>query len=180
LSDVWNDIRKVGDATQRRREAQALAITLGQKVAAIEDKTAQPKTRPRVLCLEWLDPYYVGGHWVPEMVAKAGGEDVLGRAGEPSFEVSGEQIAASHAQIIVVMPCGFHVKRTVWEYGAAKFSDAYMNLPAVRERRVFAVDANSYFSRPGPRLAEGVALLAHLFHPDLFPATPQESSVQRL
>jgi iron complex transport system substrate-binding protein len=180
LSDVWNDIRKVGDATQRRREAQALAITLGQKVAAIEDKTAQPKTRPRVLCLEWLDPYYVGGHWVPEMVAKAGGEDVLGRAGEPSFEVSGEQIAASHAQIIVVMPCGFHVKRTVWEYGAAEFSDAYMNLPAVRERRVFAVDANSYFSRPGPRLAEGVALLAHLFHPDLFPATPQESSVQRL
>jgi iron complex transport system substrate-binding protein len=180
LSDVWNDIRKVGDATQRRREAQALAITLEQKVAAIEAKAANAKTQPRVLCLEWLDPYYVGGHWVPEMVAKAGGEDVLGRAGEPSFRVSEEQIAASDAEIIVVMPCGFNVNRTVSEYGTATFSHGYMNLPAVREGRVFAVDANSYFSRPGPRLAEGVALLAHLFHADLFPTAPPGTSAQKL
>jgi iron complex transport system substrate-binding protein len=179
LVDVWNDIRKAGDATQRRREAQALAITLEQRVAAIEARAAQAKTRPRVLCLEWLDPFYVGGHWVPEMVAKAGGEDVLGRAGESSFPVSEEQIAASGAEIIVVMPCGFNVKRTVSEYNAADFPDGYMNLPAVREQRVFAVDANSYFSRPGPRLAEGVALLAHLIHPDLFPTAPPGSSVQQ-
>ncbi len=180
LSEVWNDIRKVGDATQHRREAQALAITLEQKVAAIEARAAQAQTRPRVLCLEWLDPYYVGGHWVPEMVAKAGGDDVLGRAGEPSFRVSGEQIAASDAEIIMVMPCGFNVKRTVAEYRTASFPDGYMNLPAVRERRTFAVDANSYFSRPGPRLAEGVALLAHLFHADLFPTAPPGSSAQKL
>jgi iron complex transport system substrate-binding protein len=180
LSDVWNDIRKVGDATQRRREAQGIAITLEQKVAAIEAKAAQAKTRPRVLCLEWLAPFYVGGHWVPEMVAKAGGQDVLGRAGEPSFRVSEDQIAASGADIVVVMPCGFNVKRIASEYGAASFSDGYLGLPAVRERRVFAVDANSYFSRPGPRLAEGVAVLAHLFHPHLFPAAPPGSSIQRL
>ncbi len=179
LGDVWNDIRKVADATQRRREAQALAITLEQKVAAIEAKAAHAKTRPGVLCLEWLDPFYVGGHWVPEMVAKAGGEDVLGRAGESSFRVSDEQIAASGAEIIVLMPCGFNLKRTVSEYGTANFRDGYMNLPAVREQRVFAVDANSYFSRPGPRLAEGVALLAHLIHPDLFPTAPPGSSVQQ-
>jgi iron complex transport system substrate-binding protein len=180
LSDVWNDIRKVGDATQRRREAQGIAITLEQKVAAIEAKSAQARSRPRVLCLEWLDPFYVGGHWVPEMVAKAGGQDVLGRAGEPSFRVSGEQIAASGAEIIVVMPCGFNVKRIAAEYGLASFPNGYQSLPAVREQRVFAVDANSYFSRPGPRLAEGVAVLAHLFHPDLFPAAPPGSSIQRL
>ncbi|HXN20585.1 MAG TPA: cobalamin-binding protein [Candidatus Binatus sp.] len=179
LVDVWNDIRKAGDATQRRREAQALAITLEQRVAAIEARAAQAKARPRVLCLEWLDPFYVGGHWVPEMVGKAGGEDVLGRAGESSFPVSDEQIAASGAEIIVVMPCGFNLKRTVSEYGTADFPDGYMNLPAVREQRVFAVDANSYFSRPGPRLAEGVALLAHLIHPDLFPTAPPGSSVQQ-
>jgi iron complex transport system substrate-binding protein len=178
LVDVWNDIRKAGDATQRRREAQALAITLEQRVAAIEARAAQAKARPRVLCLEWLDPFYVGGHWVPEMVGKAGGEDVLGRAGESSFPVSDEQIAASGAEIIVVMPCGFNLKRTVSEYGTA-VPDGYMNLPAVREQRVFAVDANSYFSRPGPRLAEGVALLAHLIHPDLFPTAPPGSSVQQ-
>jgi iron complex transport system substrate-binding protein len=180
LRDVWNDIRKTGDATQRRREAQALAITLEQKVAAIEAKAAHATTRPRVLCLESLDPFYVAGHWVPEMVTKAGGEDVLGRAGEPSFRVTGEQIEASGAEFIVVMPCGFNVKRTVLEYGTASIPDGYMNLPAVREGRVFAVDANSYFSRPGPRLAEGVALLAHLFHPDLFPAAPPGTTAQKI
>jgi iron complex transport system substrate-binding protein len=180
LSDVWNDIRKVGDATQRRREAQGIAITLEQKVAAIEAKVAQAKAPPRVLCLEWLDPFYVGGHWVPDMVAKAGGLDVLGRAGEPSFRVTEDQVAASGAETIVVMPCGFNVKRIASEYGSASFPDGYLSLPAVQEQRVFAVDANSYFSRPGPRLAEGVAVLAHLFHPDLFPIPPAGSSVQRL
>jgi len=180
LRDVWDDIRKAGDVTQRRREAQALAITLVQKVAAIEAKAAHAKTRPRVLCLEWLAPFYVGGHWVPEMVAKAGGEDVLGCAGEPSFRVSGDQITASAAEIIVVMPCGYNVERTVSEYGSANFPDGYKNLPAVREGRVFAVDAGSHFSRPGPRLAEGVALLAHLFHPDLFPTAPPRASAEKL
>ena len=180
LRDVWNDVRKIGDATQRRREAQALSITLEQKVAAIEAKAAQAETRPRVLCIEWLDPYYVGGHWVPEMVAKAGGRDVLGRAGEPSFRVSGDDIVASNAEIIIVMPCGFGVERAVSEYRAAKFPDGWSDLPAVREGRVFAIDANSYSARPGPRLADGVAILAHLFHPDLFAAPPQGGSFQRL
>src|SRR6202050_107642 len=141
LVDVWNDIRKAGDATQRRREAQALAITLEQRVAAIEARAAQAKARPRGLCLEWLDPFYVGGHWVPEMVAKAGGEDVLGRAGEPSFRVSGEQITTSGARIIVVMPCGFGLERAVSEYRAAQFPDGWGDLPAVREGHVFAIDA---------------------------------------
>jgi iron complex transport system substrate-binding protein len=168
LRDVWDDIRRVGEATSRRREAQALAITLEQRVAAIEVKAEQSSSRPRVLCLEWLDPYYVGGHWVPEMVAKAGGEDVLGKAGEPSFRVTADQIANSNAEVIVVMPCGYNVSRTVDGYRAAQLPDSWKTLPAMRDRRIFAVDANSYFSRPGPRLVDGVALLAHLLHPDLF------------
>jgi iron complex transport system substrate-binding protein len=94
--------------------------------------------------------------------------------------VSGEQITTSDAEIIVLMPCGFNVKRTVSEYGTANFPNGYMHLPAVREGRVFAMDANSYFSRPGPRLAEGIALLAHLFHPDLFPTAPPGTSAQKL
>ena len=180
LRDVWDDVRKIGDATQRRREAQALSITLEQKVAAIEAKAAQAKTRPRGLCVEWLDPYYVGGHWVPEMVAKAGARDVLGRAGEPSFRVRPEEIVATGAEIVIVMPCGFGVERAVTEYRAAKFPDGWLDLPAVREGRVFAMDANSYSARPGPRLAEGVAILAHIFHPDLFPTPPPASALQRL
>jgi iron complex transport system substrate-binding protein len=173
-------VRKIGDATQRRREAQALSITLAQKVAAIEATAAQAKTRPRVLCVEWLDPYYVAGHWVPEMVAKAGGRDVLGRTGEPSFRVTAEEIAATRAEIIIVMLCGFGVERAASEYRAAKFPDGWLDLPAVRDGHVFAIDANSYSARPGPRLADGVAILAHLFHPDLFPSPPQEDPFQRL
>ncbi len=180
LADVWADIRRTGEATQRRREAQALALTLEQRVAAIAAKVARSGSRPRVLCLEWLDPYYVGGHWVPEMVANAGGEDVLGRAGEPSFRVSAEEIAATAAEMIVVMPCGFSVVRAAAEFSAAPLPDVWSDLPAIRDGRVFAVDANSYFSRPGPRLADGVALLAHLFHPDLFPQPPSASALCRL
>jgi len=168
LADVWNDIRRVGEATQRRREAQGLAITLEQKVAAIEAKAARAPVRPRILCLEWLEPFYVGGHWVPEMVAKAGGQDVLGRASEPSFRVTAKEISKTNADLIVVMPCGYNASRTVSELDFPKLPESWRDLPAVRDRRIFAVDANSYFSRPGPRLADGVALLAHLFHPDLF------------
>src|SRR5271168_3658419 len=146
LADVWNDIRRVGEATQRRREAQGLAITLEQKVAAIEVKAARAASRPRVLCLEWLDPFYLGGHWVPEMVAKAGGEDVLGRVGTPSFRVDAEQIAESHADVIVVTPCGHGKERVAAECRVEDFPAAWRDLSAMRERRIFAVDANSYFS----------------------------------
>ena len=115
LADVWDDIRKIGEAAGRRRDAQGLAITLEQKVAAIEMRIANVP-RPRVLCLEWMDPFYVAGHWVPEMVGKAGGEDVLGRAGQPSFRATTEQIAQTAAEIIVVMPCGYRTRRAVEEF----------------------------------------------------------------
>jgi len=176
LADVWEDIRKVGEATHRPRDAQSLATTLEQRIAAIEAKAARAASRPRVLCLEWLDPYYVGGHWVPEMVAKAGGEDVLGRTGTPSFRVSAEEIAESRAEIIIVMPCGYNKDRVTAECHVEDFPATWNGLPAMRERRIFAVDANSYFSRPGPRLADGVALLAQLLHPDLFPASAPANS----
>jgi iron complex transport system substrate-binding protein len=182
LADVWGDIRLVGEATGRRRDAQGLAITLEQKVAAIEMKVASAR-RPRVLCLEWTDPFYVGGHWVPEMVAKAGGEDVLGRAGEPSFRVTADEIAASNAEVIVVMPCGYGAARAAAEFGefsCERLPESWKEIPAIRERRIFAVDANSYFSRPGPRLADGVALLAHLLHAGLVPFNLPAKAFQKI
>jgi iron complex transport system substrate-binding protein len=173
LADVWNDIRRVGDATGRVSEAGVLAAALEQKVTEAEATAAQTSrlrvSRPRVVCLEWLDPYYVAGHWVPEMVFKAGGEDVLGRAGEASFRVTAEDVARSKAEVIVVMPCGYNLDRAVTELSRMQIPEIWKNLPAVRERRIFAVDANGYFSRPGPRLADGVVLLAKIFYPDLFP-----------
>jgi iron complex transport system substrate-binding protein len=180
LADVWEDIRRVGEATHRQREAQSLTIALAQRIAAIEVKAARAASRPRVLCLEWLDPYYVGGHWIPEIVAKAGGEDVLGRAGEPSFRATVDQIAESRADVIVVMPCGYGKDRVAAECHVEDFPAALDGLPSVLKRRVYGVDANSYFSRPGPRLADGVAILARLIHPDLFPAVAPANSFCRL
>jgi iron complex transport system substrate-binding protein len=170
LADVWDDIRRVGDATHRRRDAQALTLSLEEKVAAIEMRSARAAHRPRVLSLEWLDPFYVGGHWVPEMVAKAGGTNVLGRPGEPSYKVSTEQIAASAAEIVIVMPCGYNAEKAAAGWRSFSVPDSWRDLPAIRDNRILAVDANSFFSRPGPRLADGVAILAHLLHPEIFPS----------
>jgi iron complex transport system substrate-binding protein len=179
LSDVWDGIRKIGEATGRRRDAQGLAITLQQKVATIEMRVANAP-RPRVLCLEWMDPFYIAGHWVPEMVVKAGGEDVLGRAGEPSFRAAAEQIAETAAEIIVVMPCGHSARRAAAEFSLRELPSSWDKVPAMRDQRVFAVDANSYFSRPGSRLSDGVELLAHLFHPQIVPLNIPSASFQKL
>ena len=187
LDDVWQDIIRAGEATNTRPRAESLAAELKARVLAVASITAsadahafsaaraaasttakapaQSAVRPRVACLEWLDPLYVGGHWVPEMVAIAGGEDVLGRAGHPSFKVSADDVAQSNADVIVVMLCGYNAKRNAQEFNTTNIPQNWQNLPAIRNRRIFAVDANSHFSRPGPRLADGVELLAHLFNP---------------
>ncbi|HUA02072.1 MAG TPA: cobalamin-binding protein [Candidatus Aquilonibacter sp.] len=170
LAEVWDDIRRVGEATCRQREAEALASSLERRVASMEAISSRAASRPRVLCLEWLDPYFVGGHWIPEMVYKAGGEDVLGRLREPSYKVTAEQILDSRPDIIVIMPCGYGTARAAAEFRLDLLPRGAEDLPAVKNHQIFAVDANGYFSRPGPRLADGAAILAGIFHPELFPA----------
>ena len=168
LNDVWEDIVRVGQATDKVQEAEALIAGLTNRVARVESVAAQISHRPRVLCLEWLEPLYVAGHWVPEMVARAGGEDVLGKPCEPSFTVASEEIAKANPEIILVMLCGYNAARNTTEFHAMQIPESWQRFPAWRERKIFGVDANSYFSRPGPRLADGLEILAHLLHPDLF------------
>jgi len=176
LADVWDDIRRIGKATSRADEADNLARSLARRVEEIARSVASAASRPRAFCLEWLDPFYVGGHWVPEMAALAGGEDPFGQVGKPSFRVTPEEIFVAQPEIIVVMPCGYNLARTCEEFRRAKFPAGWNDLPAVRSGRVFAVDANSYFSRSGPRLADGVAILAHLLHPECkIPEVPREA-----
>jgi iron complex transport system substrate-binding protein len=148
--------------------AQAAVSSTASPANTRASAATQALARPRVACLEWLDPIYVGGHWVPEMVAIAGGVDALGRAGQPSFRVSADDLAQSGADVIVVMLCGYDARRNAKEFQATKIPSSWENLPAFRNRRIFAVDANSHFSRPGPRLADGLQLLAHLFNPRQF------------
>ncbi|PYV14373.1 MAG: cobalamin-binding protein [Acidobacteria bacterium] len=167
LADVWQDILTVGKAAGRATEAAAMVASLDARVREVERATAKVSTRPRVACLEWLDPPYIAGHWVPEMLSIAGGEDVLGKVAEPGFRSEWAKVYEAQPEIIVVAPCGYHLAETVKEFRGMKFPAGWEELPAVESRRVFAVDASSYFSRPGPRLAAGVEILAELIHPGL-------------
>jgi len=161
VDEVLNDIVKVGDATGRSLEAHALVAQLRERVAGVV--AGRPKNPPRVLCLEWLEPPFAAGHWVPEMVALAGGIDVLGRAGEHGYELDWKTIAASDPDIILAMPCGYHAHEVEAELKCVSLPAEWFGLRAVREKRVFAVDASSYFSRPGPRIVEGIVILAEIF-----------------
>jgi iron complex transport system substrate-binding protein len=161
LADVWSDIVAVGEVTDRALEARELVSGLKKQVA--DRKREGCATAPRVLCLEWLDPPFVAGHWVPEMVELAGGIDVLGRVAEPGVRVTWESIAASDPDLILAMPCGLHQPEVESELNVIPFPDVWYSLRAVRNGNVFALDASSHFSRPGPRLAEGVAVMATLF-----------------
>ncbi len=167
LADVWRDILTVGEATRRAGEARRLAADCERRVAAVQAAVSGAAGLPRVVCLEWLEPPYNAGHWVPEMVVRAGGADVLGRAGEPSVRVSWDAIISAQPEVILVMPCGYGVEQVVDEFARIKLPIGWEDLSAVRQGRVFAVDASSYFSRPGPRLAAGVEVLAQVVHPQL-------------
>jgi iron complex transport system substrate-binding protein len=163
LAEIEQNILSIGEATGRIEAAQQLVRESRDRVhrivAAVRD--APPR---RIAFLEWTEPLFCAGHWVPEMVSAAGGDDPLGRPGADSRRMTWDDVGASTPEMIIVAPCGYGLKEAI----------AVANrLPRVIEAQVYAVDANAYFARPGPRVAEGMELLAHLFHPDRF-AWPHE------
>jgi iron complex transport system substrate-binding protein len=167
LGDVWRDILWVGEETRRGRVAEILLEKIGERLGSLEDRVAESAERPRVAFLEWLQPFYIGGHWVPEMIELAGGHDVLGRAHTPSFRVTLEEIADAAPDIILVSPCGYGAQQARNEYLSMLHEDEWNAMPAVRSGRVYALEANSYFSRPGPRVVTGIEALAGVFHPGM-------------
>ncbi len=179
LQDVLDNIVLVGELTGTERRAQALVERLRSRIEAVRAQAAAA-IRPRVACLEWLDPIYVGGHWVPEMVELAGGLDVLGRRGEPSRVVEWDEVVAAAPEVLVLMPCGFDIARTRGELGALTARPSWWALPAVRHRRVFLTDASSYFNRPGPRLVDGLEILAAGIHPNIFDYDLPRGSIERM
>jgi iron complex transport system substrate-binding protein len=156
IEGVFDDLRHVGEAIGRYDAAVRVIELLRERLAVVARRVAG-LPRPRVACLEWLDPLFNGGHWVPEQVRIAGGEDVLGKAGERSREISWDDVLAAHPAIVIAMPCGWDAPR------AAREAEA---LGPIGDSRVLGVDGAAYFSRPGPRLVDGVELLASIFHPD--------------
>lgn len=169
LDDILSDAERIGEAIGRAAAGRDLAARLRAELAAIQDRVARSsRPRPRVVCLEWLDPLYIGGHWVPDMVARAGGRDMLGTPGGRSTKVTWEQVLEAEPDVLLLMPCSFSTERTLREAALVTARPGWDRLPAVQQGQVFAVDSASFFSRPSPRLVQGVALLAALFHPDLF------------
>jgi iron complex transport system substrate-binding protein len=167
LGDVWRDILWIGEATGRRERAQEFVEKIGARLAEIDEGVARVKHRPRVVLLEWLSPFYVGGHWVPEMVAHAGGVNVLGKAKTPSYRVTLEEIVAAAPEVLLIGPCGYNAEQALKEYVSMKFAEAWESIPAVRDGRVFALDANGVVSRPAGRLVTGIEAMAKAMHPEL-------------
>jgi iron complex transport system substrate-binding protein len=162
LFDVIDDVGRIGEFLGERARGRELAESLLRRVAAVRAKSTTG-ARPRVLCLEWLSPPYVGGHWVPEMVNFAGGEDVLGQVSQPSRQVTWDEVHAASPDLVVIMPCGFSVARTVTELTALSRTDKDCSRALTSWSKLYVVDAGSYFSRPGPRLVDGLELLADIF-----------------
>ena len=166
LAEVLADVTRLGGATDVADRAAALRRDLGRRLDAVREAVAG-EPRPRVLALEWLDPPFIGGHWVPEMIETAGGEDVLGVAGEKSRAAGWDEIAASRPDVVVAMPCGWDARKARLEVELHS-----SEIAAAGAGVIWAVDAAASFSRPGPRLVEGTELLAHLLHPDRVEAPP--------
>jgi iron complex transport system substrate-binding protein len=164
LGDVWRDILWVGEATCRGHEAEDLLKKIGTRLGELECHLESIEHRPRVAILEWLEPFYVAGHWVPEMIEIAGGKDVLGRKRTPSLRVSAEDVMDAAPEILLIAQCGYSAQQARDEYLGMSFPEEWSAIPAVRNSRVFAMDASGYFSRPGPRLITGIEALARIMH----------------
>jgi len=164
--ETLGDVRTVAQATGARDAALDLIARASRRVDAVR-LAVRGAERPRVAAIEWFDPVFVAGHWTPQLVDWAGGEDVLGFAGEHSEQTTWEVVAAARPDVVVAMPCGFDADR------AADEAERHAGrLREVGAGEVWAVDASAYFSRPGPRLVDGLELLAHLLHPDRVPEAP--------
>jgi iron complex transport system substrate-binding protein len=177
LGDVWRDILWVGGESCRGPQGEALVEQIGARLGALERQLPPSADRPRVAFLEWLQPFYVGGHWVPEMIHMAGGVDVLGKVRTPSFRVHLQDIVEAEADILLIAPCGYSAQHARDEYLSIDIPEQWKAMPAVRNGRVYALEANSYFSRPGPRLVTGVEALAKLFHPAVEVSREAENAV---
>jgi iron complex transport system substrate-binding protein len=178
LREVLHVTVEVGEAVGRGDETRERVLALEKRLASVEEAVAG-LPRPRVGCIEWLDPPFSAGHWVPEMVRIAGGQELFAEAGEPSARLSWEGVFEAAPEVVVLTPCGFDVARTLREARVLPGVTGWKDLPAVRSERVWTVDANAYFSRPAPRLVEGVEILARILHPEVFPEAPEPGDAVR-
>ncbi len=180
LGDVLQDMLRVGEATGASDRATAAVAALHAQIEKVRQRAALAASRPRVFCLEWVDPMFVSGHWVSEMIDIAGGTDGLANPQTPSQRITWERVREYQPQVIVLLPCGFDTPRTLRELDALWSLPGWAELPAVRASCVYAVNGGAYFSRSGPRLVDGLEILAQIVHPELFPWTATDDMAVRI
>lgn len=178
ITDIFANIRTVGSLTGREAEAVRVVAELSTRLDALALALSEVRTRPRTFVLEWLEPPYAPGHWVPEQVAFAGGDHAFGHAGQPSRTTTAEEIRAYAPERIVLAPCGYYKEDTISALESARLPEGWGELPAVANGEVWAVDATAYFSRPGPRVVSGAEILARIIHPELFGAPEEHEAVR--
>jgi iron complex transport system substrate-binding protein len=168
IADIFANILTVGQLTGREAQARAVVDGLRAQLQQVCERLEGTSARPRTLMLEWLEPAFAPGHWVPEQVRIAGGEAAFGHAGQPSRVTTAEEIRDYAPEVIVLIPCGYYKEDILRQLPEARLPEGWFELPAVRAGQVWAVDATSYFSRPGPRVVQGALILARILHPEIF------------
>ncbi len=180
LAEIFENVRELGRITGKLDEAEIFIQGRVERLQSISVRTKGFVNRARVFCMEWADPVYCAGHWVKEMVEIAGGSDELARKETDSVRIPWADVLAWSPEVIVFSPCGFSLEKALEQVGYLERQAGWAELPAVKNGRVFAVDANSYFARPGPRVVDGTELLAHLIHPELFEWNGPGDAFQRV
>jgi len=172
IEGILNTIATVGAMTEAEDAALDLVESLRERLSAVEERVQARREAgrraPRVVGLEWLDPPFTAGHWVPEQIRRAGGWDLLGSDGDKSQQTTWDAVAEVDPEMLLLMPCGFHLAETIREWSRTPRPPGYADISAVRRDQVFALDGSAYFSRPGPRIIDGIELLAEIFDPDTF------------
>jgi iron complex transport system substrate-binding protein len=166
LDDILVSIMDVAERIGKVKEGRKLVASLQKRIDIVRGMKLNSSSRPKVLCLEWIDPLFTAGHWVPQMVEYAGGVNGISSAGEPSRRMDIEEAVQLDPDIIVLMPCGFDIKRTLKELLVLASNEKWKSLQAIKSRNVYAVNANAYFSKPGPRTVIGLEILAKILHPE--------------
>lgn len=179
MAEIFETLRTVANAAGVPERAEHAIEKFNARLAQIEMRLREALTRPRVYAMEWLLPPFSAGHWVPEMVERAGGTEVMARAGETSRRLEWSSIVRAQPEYGFVMPCGYNIEMIERELAATMFPSEWWDLPAVQNGNVFAVNANSFFSRPAPRVVEGIEILAGILHPELF-LSPANDDARRL
>ncbi|MBL8150580.1 MAG: cobalamin-binding protein [Blastocatellia bacterium] len=168
LEDIWQDIKKVANALGATRAGEELTIKLKKRMEDVVERCKSVSQQPTVACIEWIEPLMSTGNWMPELVKMAAGINLFGLAGKHSPWMQWSQLVECNPDIIVVMPCGFDIERTLQEMHLISQKKEWKDLKAVSTNRVFVADGNQYFNRPGPRVVESLEILAEIFHPELF------------